>query len=610
MMTVLINAVSAKSGGAATYVDNLARSLEDVSSSHRYLFYVPSARAHSTRPSGPVTMVPTEIGRQPAWRRLLWDQVVLRRIVRKTRADLLLSSSDFGMWCPPCRQLLLLRNPLYFSALYRRHILPKKSWRFQIEFALRAWLIRKSVASSDGVITASQSMLADVQRRIPLPASRAWVNPFGVPLEKFRRPAAAASSSPRASCRLLYVSEYSDYKNLTTLLQALLLIRQRGRGDITLTTTAHPDQFLEAEIVSRRTDRALITHPLVASHVTFTGAVPYQEVPQLYHAADLFVFPSLAESFGHPLVEAMAAGLPIIASDLPVCREICAEGAVYVDPLDPEALARTILALTDAPERRRQLGMAGETRASKTFRWSDHVDRLVGAIDRVAKGQKLSVRRRTFSYDGERRHYAQSWPRAPRPYHQVEAYLRCWMDPDTMFGGNRVLDIGAGECLYTRLIAERYAPRLVVACELFRERLLPAAREQRQHARLRFIAGDCFRLPLHDGAFQVVFGSLVLHQLPNLHDVVQEIRRVLSDGGCYVGIEPNPWSPPHLVRYLKGDHSPNQYLLGPRHLKVFTEAGFSLTIRYFCAKLPWLRGRYLGTCLGITATKSRQAGAR
>ena len=211
---------------------------------------------------------------------------------------------------------------------------------------------------------------------------------------------------------------------------------------------------------------------------------------------------------------------------------------------------------------------------------------------------------RLFSYDFEKGYYSQRWPEEAKPYLHLEPYFRCWLDPDKVFARKRVLDIGAGECTYTRLVAERFGPKEVAACELFRERMLPAARAN-QNSSLSFVAGDCFQLPFKSATFDIVFGSFVLHQLPDLRDIVYEVRRVLSKRGCYIGIEPSPYSPVHLYRYVRGHHSPNQYLLRRKHLFTFRKVGFDVTIRYFCARVPRIRNRFLGTCMGIVAEKLR-----
>src|SRR5215470_1229553 len=123
------------------------------------------------------------------------------------------------------------------------------------------------------------------------------------------------------------------------------------------------------------------------------------------------------------------------------------------------------------------------------------------------------MRGRAFSYELEKLYYSQKWPEEAKPYLHLESYLRCWLDRDKVFVGKRVLDVGAGECTYTRLIADRFDPEEVVACELFRERMLPAVRVNR-NPKLRFVSGNCFQLPFRGGSFDVVFGSFILHQIP------------------------------------------------------------------------------------------------
>jgi glycosyltransferase involved in cell wall biosynthesis len=391
---ILIHAVSAKSGGAATYIHNVACQFAQVDHRHDYILYVPGAQAREMQvPGNDITVLETDVGYRSSWRRLVWDQLVLRRIIRRERVDLLLSSSDFGMLFPPCRQILMIRNPLFFSRLYLERILPHKSYRFKLEFLLRRWLIAFSAKSSDVVITASQSMLDDVRRFIPIQDGKAVVNYFGVSPEKFngasrwalRLGGEEAKRSQGGPLQMLYVSEYSDYKNLTTLLKAVLLLRERGVDDFRLTTTADPNQFPDAEISRREVDRTLASHPLVAPYVKLTGSVPYEEIEKLYQESDLFVFPSLAESFGHPLVEAMASGLPIIASDIPIHREICGEAAVYFSALDPHDLVNKILVLWNNAEIREQLGKAGRARSQAQFDWKAHVRRLVETFEKVAR---------------------------------------------------------------------------------------------------------------------------------------------------------------------------------------------------------------------------------
>src|SRR3989337_2732914 len=76
--------------------------------------------------------------------------------------------------------------------------------------------------------------------------------------------------------------------------------------------------------------------------IIFLGNVPYEELPFLYSACMIFVYPSICESFGMTLVEAMACGAPVLASKVEPMMEICADAAMYFDPTNPAAIADVI----------------------------------------------------------------------------------------------------------------------------------------------------------------------------------------------------------------------------------------------------------------------------
>src|SRR5215467_1392290 len=103
----------------------------------------------------------------------------------------------------------------------------------------------------------------------------------------------------------------------------------------------------------------------------------------------------------------------------------------------------------------------------------------------------------SFSFEAEKQYYSQRWPQEAKPYLHLERNVRCWLNPAHVFEGKRILDIGAGECTYTRLIADRFRPKEIVACELFRERMLPAWQEN-QNPILKAVAGDCYDLPFRN----------------------------------------------------------------------------------------------------------------
>ena len=213
----------------------------------------------------------------------------------------------------------------------------------------------------------------------------------------------------------------------------------------------------------------------------------------------------------------------------------------------------------------------------------------------------MGVKPTVFSHRLEKDYYSRKWPIAAVPYLHLEGYVRGWMDP-IVFKDKTILEIGAGEGGYSRLIAGLFDPKRVIACELFEERLLPGARENCD-SRVSFVAGDCFRLPVRNESCDVVWGSGVLSQLPNLADAVAEIHRVLTPQGLYLGFEPNFFNIGIVYRFFVRAHSRNQYLLTLKDLDVFRTMGFDFQTTFFYAKIPWLRNRFFTTCVGIRARK-------
>jgi len=110
------------------------------------------------------------------------------------------------------------------------------------------------------------------------------------------------------------------------------------------------------------------------------------DVPELLAAADLFVFPSLYEGIAGAVIEAMALGLPVVASDIPAMREVLVPGenAVLVTPSDPESLADVVKRLLDAPDQIERFGERSRHRFEDRFMLDRAVDRMVALYDEVA----------------------------------------------------------------------------------------------------------------------------------------------------------------------------------------------------------------------------------
>ncbi len=385
-MKIVVNAASAKMGGAVTYLITVLRSLPPPGSGYEFDVLLPPETAEKIGGLPPnVRLTVTSAGRAGCWKRLGWEQVTLRRWLKKRKADALFATGNFGMFRCPVRQLLLVTNALYFSPIYRQELAPRHSWRFRLPFELRRWLICRSVRQADVVMTPTHAMLDELRQFVEVEPGKALVNNFGVAPWAPSSPEAervSPDSPPENSSvvRLIYVSLYAEHKNLTTLLKALPILNKNRGGKFLLKTTADPAWDGAAWTLQREDDLALARRSDVAPCVEFVGPLDKEQTHRLYQEGDIFVFPSLCESFGHPMVEAMAHGLPVVAADTPVNREICGEAAVYFSPLSPEDLAQQVEGLAADAALREKLSAAGRRRAATRFRFSEHVQRVLAAL--------------------------------------------------------------------------------------------------------------------------------------------------------------------------------------------------------------------------------------
>jgi glycosyltransferase involved in cell wall biosynthesis len=395
-LKVLISAVAAKSGGAETYVRNLVCDLPKRNADLDYVLYVPDSLAEElNQHAARIEIVGVSVGYQSPWKRLWWDQITLRRIVVREKIDVLFSTSDFGMLFAPCEQLLFVRNGLFFSERFQVDFLPHRRWKTRFIFRLQKLFLCGSVKCADKVMVASQSMLESIRRTMTIPQDKAVVNHFGVPLNKFSPksemeyeadrvdPIEWAELSGAEHCRISYIAEYADYKDFGTLLEAIGIVGAADGAGLAVVLTIRRADLDRVDASTRDRDKDLLDHPRVEPLLRLVGAVPYEKVESVYRDTDIFLFPSLVESFGHPLVEAMASGLPIIASDTTVNREVCGDAAVYFNPQNAADLAQLIVRVREDVELRRKLRENGLLRVRTIFDWEQHVTRLIDVFNRM-----------------------------------------------------------------------------------------------------------------------------------------------------------------------------------------------------------------------------------
>jgi glycosyltransferase involved in cell wall biosynthesis len=164
-------------------------------------------------------------------------------------------------------------------------------------------------------------------------------------------------------------------KNLERLLLAYARLRAGGASDVPLVIGGKPDYGV-GDVLRRAKLGA------EASGVRFVGLVPDADLPHLYGAAACFVYPSLFEGFGLPLVEAMACGTPVISSDRTALPELVGTAGLLVDPESVDALAAAMARLLSDPDLARELGRRGIER-SRRYTWTETARRTLAIYHEV-----------------------------------------------------------------------------------------------------------------------------------------------------------------------------------------------------------------------------------
>ena len=121
-----------------------------------------------------------------------------------------------------------------------------------------------------------------------------------------------------------------------------------------------------------------------AKDILFTGFVASEDLPLLYQAADLFVFPSLYEGFGLPILEAMACGTPVACSRISSMPEVAGDAAVLFDPEEEGSIASAIRSIITGTDLRRDLAARGLER-SRQFSWARTAAQTLGVIRSLAQ---------------------------------------------------------------------------------------------------------------------------------------------------------------------------------------------------------------------------------
>ena len=291
----------------------------------------------------------------------LWPEILYRRALAATRADVFHATDPNALIPHPGVPTVATLHDLIPLAFHDQYL---RSWR-KSDLRLAHAMYRRRLARADCVICVSEETRRDCLDLLEVDMDRVVVIPEAGDPDRFfpedpERVAAVRHLRVLDRPYFLYAGSVEPHKNVERLIDAFAAVRRRLDGEPMLVAVGrwtNRDQQRFADLV----DRAGVT-----GWVQRLGYVPSADLRALYSGAAAFVFPSLKEGFGLPVLEAMMCGAPVVAADILSLREICGGSAVFVDPRDTGSIVEGMVrAYGDEGE----LAAAG-TRRAAAFSWA------------------------------------------------------------------------------------------------------------------------------------------------------------------------------------------------------------------------------------------------
>lgn len=237
-------------------------------------------------------------------------------------------------------------------------------------------LYKNATKKSDTIITISEFSKAEIIKYTHVNSNKIQLIYCGVNQENFSKQNIEVEQLQLPKKYILYVGNVKPHKNLITLLKAYSILSNEFKNQYKIVIVGKKEGFItkENEIFE------FIDQNNLKENIFFTGYIQDNQVPNVYKKASLFVFPSMYEGFGLPILEAMCCNIPVISSDAASLKEVGGDAVEYFSPLDYKQLATKIQIVLQNPTLQNQLISKGKLQIEK-FSWQTAIVKHIAVFD-------------------------------------------------------------------------------------------------------------------------------------------------------------------------------------------------------------------------------------
>lgn len=306
----------------------------------------------------------------------LWEQRTLPKLCKEDKIDLLHTTSNTGPISLKIPLIVTIHDIIYLE----KWLLTEGSYYQRFGALYRRWNVPIIAKKAQMIITVSDYERERIISALKIPEKkvRTIYNACGShfsPSEDKIMLNAFKKKMNLPNRYIFFLGNTDPKKNLPNVMKALAVLHKKGKLDFVLVM---PD-FGKDELLKLLKSQG---NEFLIKNILLTGYIPNNELPNLYRLSMLFLYPSLRESFGIPILEAMACGTPVICSNTSAMPEVAGKGACYIDPEKPDEIAETILEVLENGELRKNLIDYGIKRAAM-FSWKKTAAEMLDLYNEV-----------------------------------------------------------------------------------------------------------------------------------------------------------------------------------------------------------------------------------